>query len=335
MKPLSLVAVILLVALSRLEGGVIPFPEFFVSVETNDFLHRENGKHSLCVTVHMSQGSEGKGPRTSIDVNSFELSAGIRAFDETDRKMLLDVFQVAKDGREQTRTIISPAFTPRQIETTFASLQVDGTWAVRVTRGKETVMFDPDEGDRLRSALEDAHAGQMWFERLLSGEVPPEISTEIHPPHAQGYYLVSKMGEVDARGFIYRISLNCDPHRKENGYYAEQTVEFGRNGEDWGTMGGRWSGLLEQVANGLAALNRGEPYAFMAEDRKYRLEANRETNQVDVIFARSEFFPNRTPVIGHIGAAELQKINGLLGEVANREAWFREHEALFFEPVHD
>jgi hypothetical protein len=331
MKTLSLAPVILLVALSRLDGGVIPFPDVYVAVETSDFLHRENGKHGLSVTVHMSQGNQSKGPRTSIDVNSFDLSAGVRAFDEVDRKILLEVFHAAKDGRELTSTITSPAFTPRQIQTTFASVQVDGTWSVRVTRGKETVLFDPDEGSRLRSALEDAHAGQAWFDHLLSGEVAPEPSAEIHPPHARGYYLVSKMGEVDVRGFIYSISLNRDRHRNDNEYYAAQTVEFGTNGEISGTMGGPWSGLLEQVANGLAALNRDEPYAFVAEDRKYRVEANRETKQVDVTIARSEFFNDRTPLIGHFGAAELEKINGLLGEVTNREAWFKEHESLFFE----
>jgi hypothetical protein len=335
MEMLIAISMILLAALQETRAALIPFPDFYISVETNDFLHRNKGEHGLSVHVHMAKDRENNRGKTSVDVNSFEFSAGVRAFNEDDRKMFLEASLAAKESREFAKTIVSPAFTPRQIETTFESRQVDGAWRVRVIRGDEVALFAPEEGDRLRNALAEAAAGQAWFESLLTAETLPEATQQARPPRSTGYYLVSKVGEVDARGFIYRVSLNSDPFRGDVSYRPSHTIEFGRDGSDWGSMGANWPEMLQHVAAGLEALKHNADYDFVAEDRKYHVQLNRETKEVDVTFARSDFFTNRTPVVGHVGAAQLQEINALIAEVPAHQAWFQQHEDLFFTHVTD
>jgi len=264
MKALSAIAIIFLATLSQARAELIPFPEFYVSVETNDFLGKDRAKNALSVTVRVAKDSENNRGRTSVDVNCYQFSAGVRGFDENDRKMFLATCLAAKEGREFASTIVSPAITPRHIETTFESRQVDGAWRVRVIREKEVALFDPEEGDRLRTALDEARAGEVWFQSLLTGETLPEPTEQSHPPRSAGYYVVSKIGEVDARGFIYRVSLNCDSFGGDVTYHAGHTIEFGRGGSDWGSMGGSWPELLQNVSAAFEALKQNLEYNFVA-----------------------------------------------------------------------
>jgi hypothetical protein len=266
-----------------------------------------------------------------MEIDCYEFSAGIRGFNEDDQKLFLEACAAAKSGSEFKQTITSPTINPRTSETTFESTQINGAWRVRVTRGKEVAVFSPQEGDRLQSALEDAKAGAAWFESLLSDEALPEPSEERHPPHSNGYYLVSNIGKVDAGGFTYEVALRCDPYGGETEYRTGHTIAFGKNDQRLGSMGGEWvKSLLQQVSAALEALKSGSEYDFVPEDRKFRVHLNHETREADVTIAKSDFFPNRDPIVGHIGEAQFQRINTLLAEVPGREKWFREHESLFF-----
>jgi len=60
------------------------------------------------------------------------------------------------------------------------------------------------------------------------------------------------------------------------------------------------------------------------------VQLNGDTGEVDVTFARSDFFTDRSPVIGHVGETQLRQINVLIAEVPVREMWFKNHESLFF-----
>jgi len=101
-------------------------------------------------------------------------------------------------------------------------------------------------------------------------------------------------------------------------------------------MAGKWvESLLQQISQGLDSLDQNADYSFIPDDRRYKVEANRQNGEVNVTIARGDFFTDRTPVIGHFGRAQLQQIGTLIADAPARENRFREHETLFFSRANE
>jgi hypothetical protein len=330
MKALRIVPIMVFAPLGQLSAQQIPFSQFYVSVETNDFLHRDGKKTALAVRVQVSKDSEIPQGKTSIDVNCLDFDPEVRVFDAEDRRVFLEATAAANEGREFGRTIVSPAIVPREIKTQFESKQIDGRYMVIVTRGEKRAFFDPVEGERLLHALDEATAGEAWFQSLLNDPTLPTPSQEKHPPRSRGYFLISQIGEVDASGLTYRVSLDGRSVDDSLSYSTGQMIAFSKNGRESGAIGGDWDELLKHVSKALGSLDQNRDYSFVSDDRRYKVEANRESGEVDVTVARSDFFTDRTPLVGHFGTAQLQQIQTLIAEAPAREGWFKEHEALFF-----
>lgn len=315
---------------SQLLAGLFPFPDTYLSVETNDWLNRPDRKNALHVDVCLSTHGEPDHPQTRVSVDCFAFDAGCRGFDERDQELFLEATKAAKERRDYVADVVSPAINPRQIPTHFESKQFGGNYFATVKRGQDTAKFEAEEGERLLTALRDAKAGAAWYEALLNDETLLEPSSEKHPPHAKGYHFSSRIGEVDMHGFIYEVALDCSSFRGAIEYNIGHTIAFGKNGRKTGTIGGNWGNLLQHVSEALHALNQRTDYDFVPDDRKYRILANRQTDQVDVTIALDDFFSDRTPVVGHVSADQLEAVNNLIAEVPAREKWFREHESWFF-----
>src|SRR5205809_511536 len=313
MKALKIITIILLAFLDQLRAEQIPFPEFYVSVQTNDFLNRPGKKTALSVSVQVGRFHDNPQGRIDIDVNCYEFDAGIRGFDDQDRRVFLQATSAAKEGKKFATTIVSPALTPRQIETRFESTQVNGAWLVRVIRGEQAAVFQPEEGERLAKALDEARAGEAWFQSLLRDPISPKPNQERHPPRSRGYYVDSKIGEVDGGDLTYQVALSCTSFRELPTYSTQHGISFRKNGERIGFMAGKWvESLLQQISQGLDSLDQNADYSFIPDDRRYKVEANRQNGEVDVTIARGDFFTDRTPVIGHFGRAQLQQIGTLI-----------------------
>jgi hypothetical protein len=330
MKAFKLTTAISILLSTQLFGSLISFSDVYVSVDTNDFLNRPDKKTALCVKVNLSSYKERANVATGIHVDCYEFDSGFCGFDDRDREFFIQTAAAAKENRKFAADVVSPAIRPRQIETHFESKQIDGRYFVTVRRGEQTAKFEPEEGERLVNALRDAKAAESWYQSLLNEDTLPQPSEDKHPPHAKGYYVISRIGEVDLHGFMYEVSLDCNSFRGSIDYRTGHTIRFGKNGETTGTMGGDWSQLLQHISEALQSLKKNDDYDFIADDRKYHIQANRETGQVDVTVALSDFFPDRTPIVGHVSGGQLQAINDLIDEVPAREKWFKHHEAWFF-----
>jgi hypothetical protein len=315
----------------QLRAQLIPFPDFYVSVETNDFLTRNDRKTALSVSVGVSRSNGAA--RTKTEVNCYEFDAGGRGFDERDQERFLQASSAAKQGNEFAATIVSPALIPREIETSFRSENVEGRYVVKVTRGEKKAVFEPGEGERLVHALAEARAGEAWFQSLLNNDVLPTPTEESHPPRSHGYFVISRIGEVGCRGFKYRISLDCSSYRQPLTYSVGHSIEFGdKSTEQWGSIGLRGDELFKHLSEALDSVEQNREYLFVPEDRRFKIEANRENREVDVTVARSDFFADRSPVVGHVGRTQLEQIGAMISETSSREKWFRAHETLFFQP---
>ena len=330
MKPLNGAVTILLAIVAWVPAAQIPFSDFYASVQTNNFLTRGDKKTALSVTVAVGKFSEKREEQTRIEVNCFEFDAGIRRFDDADQQLFLQATSAAKDGKEFTATVSSPAIMPRQVQTMFESKQVDGRYVATVTRAKETAVFDPSEGERLLHALAEARAGEAWFRSLLADETLPTATEQMHPPRSHGYFVICRVGAVNCGRFSYEISLNCSSFREPLNYSVGHTVRFGNDHEESSSIG-MGAEFFKHISEALEAVEQNRQYMFVPEDHRYKVEANRHSGQVDVTVARSDFFTDRSSLIGHIGSAQFEQIHAMISEASDREEWFKGHETLFFQ----
>ncbi len=317
----------LLVA-AQLMAQHVPYPEFYISVTTGTADRRDSRKETLAVQVQCIRKREAPFHRTEIDVNCYKFDASARGFTPEEQQVFIEAAGAAEEGRSFSRTVESRTIPRRQLESTIESRQISGAWQVVVQRGEEEAVFDSNEGAHLREALAEASAGAAWFHRLLSDEPLPQPTAEMHPPRLVRYFLISRVGAVDCNGFNYEISANGNGGPPE--YYTGHTIAFGREGQR-GSIGRNWgAALLPEAERALEALERNQDYQFLADDRTFRLEANRQTRDVDVTIARRDFFTDRSPVVGRLTRERLDEIRALIAESEKQQAWFAEHEALFF-----
>src|SRR2546425_804863 len=112
MNPLQIVTILFLASLGQVGAGPIPYPEFYISVETNNFLDRAKGKMRFAVRVSVARSSEASAGKTSLHVNCYAFGPGVRGFDDADQSLFLQAAATARYGREFSATIVSPGRQP-------------------------------------------------------------------------------------------------------------------------------------------------------------------------------------------------------------------------------
>lgn len=220
------------------EECLIPMDQFFISVETNDWLRRPENRNGLNVSVTMTRGEGEKAGATKVEVDCYEFESAERGLSDEDQQVFAKAAEAATRKEAFSRQILSPTLFAKK-ETLFESKEVDGAWVVTMTRGGNTGTFIPEEGERLKNALVEARAGEKWFKELLYAKKAPEPTPVAHPPRSNFFMISSSIGKVGGRGVDYEVSVSSFPMGEER-YHVEHWLRFSQGEEGMGTSSGKW-----------------------------------------------------------------------------------------------
>jgi len=331
MKILFTLLVVFLTVISGVcEESLIPVEEFYISVNTNDFMNRPHGRKGLSVSVGVLRGKEDPQGQTITDINCFEFPAGKRMFLKEDIKVFYEAADAAKMGKVYLKETDTQIFMGIE-KTIFKSIHMDGEWVVMVSRLGKDAVFSANEGDSLKKALHQAKLGQAWFKLLLNSEKLPKETPTAKPPLSNGYYLSSEIGEVSGRGISYAVSVSArgrGRNRAPNYNITHELSYSGAHGK-MGTSSGQWvSGLLAEITIALEAIKKGKAYSHKSQG--YSVKANLKTKEADVTWYLGVFFKGETPKKGHFGVEELNEIRTLIKSYDVKKKWFEEHEHWFY-----
>ena len=315
------------------EERLIPMDQFFISVETNDWLKRPENRDGLSVSVSMARAAGEKAGTVKVEVDCYKFESAERGLSEEDRQMFLKAAEAATRKEAFSRQILSPTLFAKK-ETLFETKEMGGEWVVAMTRGENTGIFVADEGERLAKALVQARAGEKWFKELLYARKRPEPTAVAYPPRSHFFMLSSTVGKVGGRGIDYEVTVSSFP-TGEDPYHVEHWLRFGQGKDGTGSSSGEWvEVVLRRVADALVAVGRGAKYSFDSpakEEDGFSVVANLETREAEVTIVPGSFFPDRAKKTGHFGEAQLAGIRKLLEEAQPRMQWFKDNEGLFFD----
>lgn len=339
MKTYSSLLLSLLLALPLSGGDLIPFDEFFVSVETNDWMNRRDEGTRLNVSVRVSRSADEPNGSTSVEVNCFKFEADQRMLSEADLKVFLAAGDAAQGGKEFREAVMTETFRGEK-ETTYEVVEADGKKMIRISRGEEKAELLPGEAAKVRIALAQARSGREWYRKLLADKTMPIPNEEARAPQANGYYLTSSIGTVSGKGIGYEVSVSSYSIGQTPRYDIGHTLcLYSADGRLNGTLGGAWvAGLLHKISSALDAVNAGRAYSFTSgedDGRRYSVTANLKTREADVILVPGEFFKDRDPEKGSFGVAQLADIRKLIDGCGERIKWFQAHEHLFFTSTNE
>lgn len=308
---------------------LIPFDEVFVSVETNDWMRA--GKPHFNVSVRLHRRRTEPMESTAIDVECFEFASPRRMMPDQDLKAFFDVSAFARQGQSKRIETVTPTYNGDE-KTVFEGVSVDGKMVVRIVRGGEKVEFALQEAEDVKKALAEAKAGEAWFKKLLSAEVPPAPTPTVRPPKSGGYQLRSKLGEVPRRrGLGFEISVAAYFLMDQQFYYTEHGVRFVSSDGTEASMSGEWvEHLLAKVSEALGSIASAKPYSFKSDKNdapEYTVTADPATQEADVVVTPSN---SPSPWRGRFERVELAQIEKLTDAAKQRTKWFEEHESLFF-----
>ena len=317
------------------EERLIPMDQFFVNVETNDWLKRPENRNGLSVSVTMARSAGEKVGTTKLEVHCYEFESAEREFSVEDQQVFLVATKAAVRKEAFSKQILSPTLFAKK-ETLFEAKEMNGAWVVMVTRGGKAGTFEPEEGERMEKALLEARAGEKWFKELLYARKRPEPTSVAYPPRSNYFMFLSGIGEVAGRGLDYEVKVSSFPSGEER-YHVEHWLSFRQGADGSGTSSGAWvEGVLRRVAEALVAIGRGSKYSFESpakEEDGFSVVANLETKEAEVTIVPGTFFEDRAKKTGYFGEAQLEGIRKLLDEAPRRIHWLRENEGLFFEEV--
>jgi hypothetical protein len=338
MKTFRSLLISLLLALPSYGGDLIPINGFYVSVETNDWMHRRGEGARLNVSVSVSRSAENPNGSTSVEVHCFEFEATQRMLPDADLEAFMATGDAAQKGEAFRQTVMTKTFRGEK-ETTYEVVEVDGKKMIRMSRGEEKAEFMPAEATKVRAALAEARAGQAWFKKLLADKTMPVPNEEARPPQTEGYYLDSAIGTVSGKGIGYEVSVASHSRTAAPQYRIKHTIcLYSEEGKVNGTLSGDWvAGLLQKIASALEAVNAGNAYTFTSgekDGRRYSVTANPNTKAADVILNPGDFFKNRKAEKGSFGQAQLADIRKLIDGCDERTKWFQANEHLFFTSTH-
>lgn len=327
-------AVIMIANVVYCDDRLIPFDDYYISVETNDWMNRRDGMNSLNVTVKISRSAKVSIGSTSIEVNCLEFPAGKTMFLKEDLKLFFDAGAAAVKGEKYRKETLTSTLYGDEI-TVFETVDSNGGKMIRVNRAGKEALFALSEIVNVKEALVQAQVGKAWFDNLLIAEELPKKMPRAKPPVADSYFLISKLGEISGRGIGYRVSVFSNSVGKEQKYYLRHQLSFlNPSGGGMGSSGGQWvAGLLQEVSSALEAIEKGREYSFesgLEKGRKYTVVANLDTAEADVILFLGDFFKKGAVVKGHYGKEDLVAIEQLIKGHEARMKWFEKHENLFF-----
>ena len=306
-----------------LDNQLIPFDDFYISVNTNDWRQPRGTGEALnvSVTVRRSDGDTGS---ASFEVNCFEFPAGQRMMPTEDRKIFLEACRAAQSGKPYDQTVETRSFRGF-IPTRYQSTKVlNGLWMVRVSRADQNVLFSPKEGERLIDAVAEARVAMNWYRKLLNDE-KVEPGKNAAPPKSESYYLRSRAGTVMAKNGELGIEISVDKNLDNRPPTVGYTLRFGERG----STGGQWvSGLIDQIGKAIAAAERGEEDEGSFANGKVIAKPDSKTAVVSVV--PGEFFRDRAEKVSSFTRKDYQAIRALIGQTGEMIDWFTNNKSLFY-----
>lgn len=326
--------VIFIVSVLVAEIGVcssklLPFDDFYVSVETNNWMYRIEGRDGLRVTVSVMRNSEFPQGRTSVKVNCRRFPN--YSFLEEDLKVFYEASEAAHAGECFTKAIMSQTYKGKR-ETRFETIEEDGTWMIKVTHAGRNAVFAANEASKVREAMKQARSGEEWFKKLLIADELQEHTVNAKPPKSRGYSLSSELGRVSGGDISYVVLVSARSFSPEPQYRIEHQLAFMSNGKfTMYVTGGNVKTLLSKISEALDAIEEGVQYPInydAKDETNYPVVANHQTKEADLTWSHKG-----TVTKGHFGRQQLEAIQGLIEDYESRKKWFQDHERLFYLPL--
>ncbi|MBK1791002.1 hypothetical protein [Persicirhabdus sediminis] len=330
---LSIIASLVL-SLPLFAGDLIPYKDFYVSVETNDWFARRDEGDRLNVSVSISRSADKPNGSSSIRVYCYTFESWQRMLTDDDIEAFLAAGDAAQEGEEFRHVVTTETFRGDQ-ETIYEVVNVGGEKLVRMSRGVEQAEFVPAEAAKVRAALAQARSAEAWYKKLLLDEVLPEPNDEARPPRSSSYNLISTIGTVSGKGLGYEVAATSFSSEGDPEYRIEHELcLYSEEGEETGSLSGDWvADLLKEISIALDATVNGRAYSFQSNEvagSSYSVTVNLATMEADVELQPGNFFNNREASRGHFGKAQLADIRKLISDYENRAKWFQANERLFY-----
>ncbi len=307
------------------EDRLIPFDELFIDVGINGASQKLRVAVKVQRTAHEPLGS------AAIEVSCPDFTSQNKTLEITEVADFLAACKAAANG-EAYRKEVRTGFDKTVYEVVKVS---DGT-RVSALRGRQ-VMFDPEEGARLKETLAQAVVTAEWYRLLLREHSLPAKTAEAHPPKAASFYLSSRVGGVQCEGMGYEVLLTHLGRPTDLQYFVMHGLRHASLHGGMSISRGEWvKSLLAQVSLALQAAEKNTAFRFesapsSAQGSKFTVTANLMTQRADVTFVPGRIFGKSSPEECSFGVAELTAIRELAEQGEARAKWFTEHEEWLLE----
>jgi len=329
MKTLFILLFTQLAAVAVADDRLIPFDEFYLSVDCNE----EPKARGVRVSVRISRSTHQPEGAADIKLTLPGIPSSIPPLNSDEASALMEACSAAKNDQDYHREVRFDIH-----KTIWEAAVVDGQRQVRIRRGGEA-LISLEQAARLRESLVQAEAAQAWYKKLLTEHTLPQKTESAHPPHAPRFFLIASLGAVSAEGLDYEVSLTHYGAPLGDGYRVDHGVRFFALGGSMSTTSGTWvKSMLDHVALALNAVGKKQAYQFEAPPEgpkdssgRFSVTANLTTQKADVTFQPGRHFGHHSPVEGSFDLAHLTAIREIVAQGEARKKWFSEHEDWFFE----
>ena len=324
---LTILTLCMFATIGKCDDRLIPFDDFFISMETNGARNHNRGFSSLYVMLFVERSKSIPKGRITSEVLCFQFENNKQNFTAKDIELLMEACVAAKRGEEFMQLSIDA----ENGNTVFESIKRGHLWLVQVNRGDKVVFFDSAEGAKVKKAIREVDIGEAWFERLLTIKKVWPPGLDMRPPIVASLSFGSPAGIVEGRGLIIEHSLLANFERGKTRYRVSRKLKLRHNAtRSTSSNGGRVERFLEDIEKVLESSKKGEALEIDSlKDRlKYTIKTNLFKKEADVVILDSVLRKKRS-LTAHFDQEDLIEIKKINKAYEAKKQWFEKHEALF------
>jgi hypothetical protein len=169
------------------DEAVIPYENYYIQVETNDWLNRARRPDRLRLHgIHVSVSLSGNVEHVLKDARAVVTARciGLRdpridgALSAADLDALFEASASAQQNKAFRKELKSKSRFDQDVLTVIETVKDHDYSIIRIKRGTSEVFVDEMEGKRVQEALREAKIGEAWFNKLISSkEIRPTLTT--------------------------------------------------------------------------------------------------------------------------------------------------------------
>ena len=316
--------------IGKCDDRLIPFDDFFISMETNGARNHNRGFSSLYVMLFVERSKSIPKGRISSEILCLQFENNKQRFTARDIEVLTMGCLAAGRGEEFMQLSIDTGYG----HTVFETVKRGDLWVVQVNRGDKVVFFNHTEGEKVRKALREVDIGEAWYEKLLTDKKMPQPEQDLRAPMVASLRFKSPVGLVEGRGLVIEHSLSVNIDRGEARYGVSRKLRLRHNANGFTSSNGRGvERFLENIAKVLESSKKGEALEIDSSKGglKYTVKTNLVKKGADVVLLDRFLIKNRPRTV-HFDQEDLIEIKKINTAYEARKQWFKKHEAWFFTP---